>query len=62
MEAKAERSQQVHCEDCGEDHHQSSFCACGKCFFQGKRSRPGEGTSMDFDVVKCSCGTVSIWD
>lgn len=53
------------CVTCHDHHHETSFCQkCGRCYFSqlNKISRPGAGTSMDFDVIKCACGAVNIWD
>ncbi len=43
------------CIACRQTHHETNFCACGRCLFHAKQA------TMDFYVVECWCGKVLIW-
>jgi hypothetical protein len=48
------------CVACKKSHHETAFCKCGRCFFQGEVKQVHLAHGLT--IVKCACGRTSIWD
>lgn len=56
--AQKNADQYLGCSNCKESHHNTSFCECGRCYFEAKNK-----SHTKFGLfVECECGKVSLWD